>query len=401
MYREKRIGAIVVAAGSGSRMGGNVAKQYRKIGGEMVFLRSVRALNEHPLIDDLFVVVKESDVNYCRGCLDGAGSLDKVRMLIPGGKERKESAQNGLRGAYAYWERMEIPAPRIILVHDAARPFLSEEVVDAVVRGADESGAAVPVIPLKDTVRSGEGTLDRSKLFAVQTPQGFDAELLRKAYKQADKDGVSGTDDASLTERLGVRTALVTGDYGNFKITTEEDLIWAEAMAKRLRTGGQAEELALRVGIGYDVHAFAPERKMILGGVRIDYPCGLAGHSDADVLTHAIMDALFGACGLGDIGRYFPDSDEAFKGISSLKLLRRTVGLLRESGFEPVNIDAVLIGERPKIGPYAKEMKKTLSKELGIEESQINIKGTTTEKLGFCGRGEGLAAQAVALCRTI
>ena len=159
--------------------------------------------------------------------------------------------------------------------------------------------------------------------------------------------------------------------------------------------------LAFRIGQGYDCHALVEGRKMIIGGVDIQHAKGLKGHSDADVLLHAIMDALLGAAALGDIGTHFPDTDEAFKGISSLKLLRRTAGLLRESGFEPVNIDAVLIGERPKIGPYAKEMKKTLSKELGIEESQINIKGTTTEKLGFCGRGEGLAAQAVALCRTI
>ena len=402
MYREKRVGAVLVAAGSGSRMGGGIAKQYRKIDGEMVLLKSVRAFDRHPLIDDLFVVVKEDDVNYCSGCLDAASDLGKIRMLIPGGRERSDSARNGLSGAMAYWERTKVKEDCLILVHDAARPFVSQEIISAVLQDAEKGGAAIPVTPLKDTIRTGEITVDRSKFFAVQTPQCFDAKLLAAAYRKAELEGVRGSDDAFYVERMGVTPVLTDGEYVNFKITTEEDMIWAEALARRLRTDvPECDVPELRTGIGYDVHAFAPGRRLILGGVPIDYPMGLAGHSDADVLVHAIMDALLGACGLGDIGMHFPDTDEAFHGISSIKLLRHTVRMLREAGFKPENVDAILIGEQPKIRPYVKEIKRTLASVLEVEESQVNIKGTTTEKLGFCGRGEGLAAQASALCRKI
>ena len=269
-----------------------------------------------------------------------------------------------------------------MLVHDAARPFVTEDVVQEVIRGAFDRGAAVPCVAVKDSLRENEGErsrcVDRSRFFAVQTPQGFRKELLDEAYEKACKDGFSGTDDASLVERLGYNVEIVDGDYDNIKITTKEDL-----------------PMENRIGTGFDVHRLVEGRKLILGGVEIPYEKGLDGHSDADVLIHALMDALLGAAAMGDIGRHFPDTDDAYKGISSMKLLDRVNNILAENMYSIGNADITVIAQKPKLSPYIEKMRENVADVLGIGKDLINIKATTTEKLGFTGRGEGIAAEAV------
>jgi 2-C-methyl-D-erythritol 4-phosphate cytidylyltransferase/2-C-methyl-D-erythritol 2,4-cyclodiphosphate synthase len=299
----------------------------------------------------------------------------------------------------------------IVLVHDGARPFVTNDTIDALIEGTVKYGAAVAAVPVKDTIKSAEGgifreTLDRSKLFSVQTPQGFGRKLLIEAYERAFSEKFYGTDDAVLVEKMGEKVYLVKGDYNNIKITTKEDIIVGEAILTA-RSGKVLpaeyptveEALETRIGTGYDVHRLTEGRKLILGGVELPFERGLLGHSDADVLLHAIMDALLGAAALGDIGRHFPDNDESYRGISSLLLLKRVGELLNENGCRIGNIDAVVIAQRPKIAPYIGQMTARIAETLGIGENAINIKGTTTEKLGFCGREEGIAAQASVLIR--
>ena len=237
---------------------------------------------------------------------------------------------------------------------------------------------------VKDSLRRSLGessrSVNREDYYAVQTPQGFKKSILIEAYDKAMRDGFTGTDDASLVERAGYEVEIVKGDYRNIKITTKEDL-----------------PMENRIGTGFDVHAFSEGRDLILGGVRIPFEKGLAGHSDADVLTHALMDALLGAAALGDIGRLFPDTDEDYRGISSMVLLKRVAGLIADNFFSIGNIDITLIAQRPKISPYTEEMRSSIAAVLGIDKSRISIKGTTTEKLGFVGREEGIAAEAVCL----
>jgi len=285
------------------------------------------------------------------------------------------------------------------LVHDGARPLVSGGTIDDVVAACSEHGAAAAGVPVKDTIKvvSGKfiaGTPDRTSLVSIQTPQGFRKDLLDRAFQKAYEDDFYGTDETVLLERIDEKVYIVMGEYSNIKITTPEDIAICGALLG-IHPEGDAGGKIMRVGTGYDVHAFAEHRKLILGGVEIPFEKGLLGHSDADVLLHAIMDALLGACALADIGRYFPDTDENYRGISSLVLLEKVGDLIGSEGYEICNIDATVIAERPKIAPYIHQMIKHIAEVLKISEDKVNIKGTTTEGLGFCGRGEGIAAQAV------
>ncbi len=407
MYNNKKIAVIIAAAGSGNRMGSGIPKQYMEIMGKPVLTRAVEAFEENAFTDEIYLVVNRDFTDICRkeylGGVTGKRGMNKVKQIVPGGAERQDSVYAALS---------VIPEDvDFVLVHDGARPFVTGKNIDALIEGAVEHGAAVTAVPVKDTIKSAEGgvfseTLDRSRLYSIQTPQGFDRKLLMKAYEKAYLENFYGTDDAVLVEKMGEKVYLVKGDYHNIKITTKEDITVGEAIlnarsgqsvpAERL-PAGEAEET--RIGTGYDVHRLTEGRKLILGGVEIPFERGLLGHSDADVLLHAIMDALLGAAALGDIGRHFPDSDESYRGISSLLLLKRVGGLLAENGCRIGNIDAVVIAQRPKIAPYIGEMTARIAKTLGIRENMINLKGTTTEKLGFCGREEGIAAQASVLIR--
>ena len=378
MNNKKKTAVIIAAAGTGKRMGSSIPKQYLKIGGEPILLKSVRAFCDNKEIDWIVVVTNGDYIQACLEMKDRYG-LDKIQAVIEGGEERQDSVYR----AIVEIDRL-CPEIEYVLVHDGARPFVRQETINAVLEAAEEKGAAVACVPVKDSIRQekdGESAnLPRQRLYAVQTPQGFQKEILRKAYEQAFADGYYGTDDAILAERIGQSVALVRGTYDNIKITTREDM-----------------PMESRVGTGFDVHQLKEGLPLVLGGVKIPFEKGLLGHSDADVLVHALMDALLGAAALGDIGRHFPDTDPQYRGISSMELLRRVKGLLDKNGWRVGNVDITLMAQRPKIKSLIGDMTDNLSKTLDLETCRINIKGTTTERLGFVGREEGIAAQAVCL----
>jgi 2-C-methyl-D-erythritol 4-phosphate cytidylyltransferase/2-C-methyl-D-erythritol 2,4-cyclodiphosphate synthase len=396
MYRDKRVAVIIAAAGAGLRMGADMPKQFIMIGGMPVLARTTEAFENNASVDDIYIVAQRDRIRDCRAAL-GAGAA-KLRDVIAGGATRQESVRAGISALPADAE--------IVLIHDAVRPFVSQGCIDRVLRLAEEKGAAAAAVPVKDTIKSARNgvfreTLDRRALYAVQTPQGFLRALLRKAHAVAAEDGFAGTDDAVLVERMGEKVYLAEGDPGNIKLTTPEDIETAQAAAARLdaarvRFGCGAGEV-FRVGNGYDAHRFCDDRPLILGGVRIPHSRGLLGHSDADVLTHALIDALLGAVSLGDIGGMFPDTEARYKGISSLVLLGEAFAAVRAGGFILANADATIMAERPKLAPYIGTMRERIADAMGTAPEKISIKATTTEGLGFVGREEGIAAHATAL----
>ncbi|NLD20609.1 MAG: 2-C-methyl-D-erythritol 2,4-cyclodiphosphate synthase [Clostridiales bacterium] len=376
MYQNKKVAVIIAAAGKGTRIGGPIPKQFLKIGGEPVLLKTLKAFSSLDEVDYIFIVANEEYVDYCQALVAENG-IGKVEGVVKGGGHRQDSVYNALQEV-----NRKRPGVAHVLIHDGARPFVSEEIILNVIKATAEEGAAVACVAMKNSVRKAQDgvsqSVDRRDYFSVQTPQGFKKAILIEAYDKALQDGYYGTDDAGLVERVGYRVKMVSGDYQNIKITTKEDL-----------------PMENRVGTGFDVHRLVSERKLVLGGVEIFFEKGLEGHSDADVLVHALMDALLGAAALGDIGRHFPDSNHAYKGISSMVLLERVGELLSENFFSIGNVDVTVIAQRPKISPYIDGMRENISQALGLEKSRINIKGTTTEKLGFTGREEGIAAEAV------
>lgn len=380
MFNGKKVTVIVAAAGQGSRFGGDLPKQFLKIGNKTVLEMAIEPFQDHPVVDGIIIAASEEYLEYCKNL---CSSFNKTEAVICGGKQRQDSV-------YACLKKV---SDGLVLVHDGARPFITRKVIDRVVKEAYNQGASVPCVPVKDTIRQindprglSSATLERSSLFCVQTPQGFDTGLLKKAYEKAQKDGFAGTDDAGLVERLGMPVSVTEGDYANIKITTKEDL-------PRMETC----ERSIRIGSGYDVHRLTEGRKLMLGGVDIPFEKGLLGHSDADVLLHALMDALLGAAALGDIGKHFPDTDEKYRGISSLKLLEEVKSLISDAGYCVGNADITVIAQKPKIASYIPAMRKNIAETLGIEIEKVNVKGTTTEKLGFVGRCEGIACEAVCI----
>lgn len=397
MYQNKKIAVIIAAAGSGTRMGSGISKQFREISGLPVLVRAVGAFSEHPLVDEVYIVTKEEQREFVLSHMVKKYGLQKVKAVIAGGEQRQDSVYKGIN---ALSQSVDF-----VLVHDGARPFVSSDIITRTIESLFQHNAVAAAVPVKDTIKTCEegvftGTPNRDLLFGVQTPQGFHFSVLKDALEKANADRFYGTDDAVLVERIGQKVYLVEGNYNNIKITTEEDLIFGQAIAERAdKEGGVLLEAIhnqnkFRVGTGYDVHRLVEGRMLILGGVEIPYEKGLLGHSDADVLLHAIMDALLGAATLGDIGRHFPDNDPEYYGVSSLKLLKKVEQAIREKGFSIGNIDATVIAQKPKIASFLQEMRQKIALTLQIELDCINIKGTTTEQLGFCGRGEGIAAQA-------
>ncbi len=384
MIGVERVGAILAAGGSGTRAG--LAKQWQRLGGESVLARSARALAGCDLVDIIVAVVPPGEEARAQDEL--AAVVGKPVSAVAGGPARADSVRNGFAA---------LAGCPVVLVHDAARPFATPELVRAVALAAARDGAALAAVAATDTVKRAapprqdgmlavESTLDRRMLWLAQTPQGFRHGVLARAFEAAGAAAAEATDECALVERLGLPVTLVPGEVDNFKITTADDLARARA---RL-------EARVAMGIGYDVHPFAPGRKLILGGVEFEGD-GLLGHSDADICAHAIGDAILGAAGLGDLGRHFPDTDPQWKGISSLKLLREIVRMAGQAGWRVGNCDVTLAARRPKIAPCAEEMRARLAEAIGIAPAQVNVKATTGEKLGFVGRGEGIAAHAVAL----
>ena len=370
--------AIVPAAGRGRRMGEGPAKQYRLLGGRPVFWHTLARLQASPRIGRIIAAIHGDDEERF-GRIASDPLLDKLQAPVIGGSTRSESVRAGLEA---------LADEGLVLVHDAVRPWVSTDLIERVAAAAEEHGAAVPALPVTETIKVVDGgrvleSPDRRRLFRAQTPQGFRRSLLEAAFRSP-PPGPPPTDEASMLERAGIPVHVVRGEEENVKITHPEDL----------RTAAE-----VRTGVGYDVHAFAAGRTLVLGGVTIPSDRGLAGHSDADVLTHAVIDALLGAAGLGDIGRLFPDDDPEYEGISSLVLLARVRDHLRALAAEVVNVDAVVLAQAPKLAPHARAMVEALGGALEIDPGRISVKATTTERLGFIGRQEGMAAQAVASVR--
>ena len=345
--------------------------------------RAVRALSGDPRVAELCVVLPPEEVSGAQG--RAAASLPRVTAVVAGGSTRAESVRRGLAALSADH----------VLVHDAARPLCPERLVRDVVDATLLDGAAVPVLPVHDTVKEDDGagfvlrTVARASLHLAQTPQGARADWLQEALDQALREGIEPTDEAAALERAGRRVRLVAGDPGNLKITDAADL--AEA---RRRVDGAVE---WRVGNGFDVHRFAPGRRLVLGGVELPGEDGLAGHSDADVVLHAAMDALLGAAGLPDIGVHFPPEDPAWEGADSRALAARVAEEVRASGFEPVNLDLTVLCERPRLRDHVPAMCRATAAAFGMEAARVAVKATTLEGLGALGRGEGIACQASAL----
>ena len=383
MDKKPHVTAIILAAGSGSRMGVDVTKQRINILGESLLRRSVSAFSSCDKITDIVVVCRADELEWARSETKG---ISKLFALIPGGKTRAESAKIGFNSTPSDTE--------YVAIHDGARCLVTPEIISKVVDAALEKGAATAGSMLTDTVKRIDAgminkTIPRESLFAAHTPQIFKRDLDERALENSSSDEQI-TDDNMLLELLGVRVCPVDTGNENIKITKAEDIALAEYILKR-----RGEMSEFRCGHGYDVHRLVAGRKLILGGVEIPHTLGLLGHSDADVLTHAIIDALLGACGLGDIGRHFPDTDDSYKGISSLQLLSEVASLIVERGFAVVNIDATLVIQKPKIAGYINCMTENISEILKIEQGRVNIKATTEEGLGFTGREEGVAAHAV------
>ena len=382
--------AIILAGGTGSRMMNDKTKQLIDICGMTVLERTALAFAESDLIDEIVVVARAEELEEVNSLLH-LHKLAKPIKLITGGKCRAESAKNGFSAVNE--------AVDFVAIHDAARCLITAEMIDKVVEKAHKYGAATAVCSVTDTVKmvdeSGKitDTLPRETVFRAQTPQVFKSSLYRAALdKNTDLSGV--TDDNMLLESIGVDVYAVDLGQTNIKITTPFDLKLAENI---LKDRGEIAVHNVRIGHGYDVHRLVEGRKLILGGVEIPHTKGLLGHSDADVLIHAIMDSLLGAAALGDIGRHFPDTSEEYRGISSMHLLARVHELLSEKGFEVVNVDSTLILQSPKIAKYVPKMVSNIAFALGIDESCVNVKATTEEHLGFTGREEGAAAHSVAM----
>lgn len=373
--------ALVVAAGKGVRAGGGLPKQYRTIGGVSVLRRAIDALRAHPGIDAVRVVIAEGDEALYA---DATAGLDLPPPVL-GGATRQQSVRLGL-------EALVAEAPARVLVHDAARPFVSSAVIDRVLAALDAHPGAIPALAVVDSLRRGGATVEaevaRDGLHRVQTPQGFAFDALLAAHRAAT---IEATDDAEVLRAAGGTVALVAGEEANVKLTSAEDFDRAEAAL--------AARLISRSASGYDVHRFGPGDGVWLCGVLIPHDKGLIGHSDADAGLHALTDALLGCIGDGDIGQHFPPSDPQWRGASSDRFLVHAAGLIAAKGGIIDHVDVTIICERPKVGPHRDAMRARIADLLGLRAGQVSVKATTTEGLGFTGRGEGLAAQAMATVR--
>jgi len=375
--------AIIAAGGRGERLGAGQPKQFLSIAGQTILERSVRAFLTHAAVDALVVALPADLAGAPPAYLTGTA---KPLRVVAGGARRQDSVAAAFRAVPARTD--------VIVVHDAARPFASADLIARTIAAAAESGAALAAVAARDTVKQVDGsvvraTLDRRTIFLAQTPQAFRRQVLSDAL------ALSGdaTDEASLAEQAGHTVRIVEGEAANIKITTAEDLVMAEAIN---RAGG-APAAATRVGTGYDLHRLVEGRLLILGGVTIPFDRGLAGYSDADAVCHAVTDAILGAAAAGDIGRHFPNTDPQWQGASSIDLLRRAAAVVRGMGLAVGNVDATVIAERPKLAPHVDAMRANLAEALGVSADRVSVKGKTNEGVGELGRGEAIAAHAVAL----
>lgn len=371
---------LIVAAGSGQRLGGEVPKQYLPLAGRSVLRRSIDAFAGHTGIDAIRVVISPDHDELYRLSTEGL----KILPPVNGGAARQESVRNGL-------ESLAELKPDKVLIHDAARPFVTADVIDGVLAALDRHPGAIPAVPVIDTLKRGKdgligGTIDRGGLWRAQTPQGFRFQAILDAHRKLSDKQL--TDDAALLEAQGMNVELVPGAEGNFKITTMEDF----ERAKHLLGTGQV----FCTGNGFDVHKFTAGDHVTICGVRVPHSHALEGHSDADVGLHAITDAILGTIGAGDIGQHFPPTDARWKGADSAAFLSHAASLVRDRGGSVVHVDVTIICERPKVGPHREAMVRRVAEILGLAPQRVSVKATTTEGLGFAGRREGIAAQATA-----
>jgi 2-C-methyl-D-erythritol 4-phosphate cytidylyltransferase/2-C-methyl-D-erythritol 2,4-cyclodiphosphate synthase len=376
--------ALIVAAGRGTRFGGELPKQYLGLGGGTVLRHAVTVFANHPRVAGVLVAIRPED----QGHYERAIARLTVLPPVPGGPERQDSVRLGLEALAAH-------SPDRVLIHDGARPFPDAALIDRVLDGLDRASAAIPGLPLGDTIKRVEdglirATVDRTQLWRAQTPQGFHFAPILAAHRAA--VGHVLTDDAAVAEAAGIAPLIVAGSEENLKVTTAEDL----AAAERLLAARQGD---IRVGEGFDVHPFGPGDHVMICGVAIPHEVAPVGHSDADVGLHALTDAVLGAIGAGDIGMHFPPSDPRWRGASSDRFLAYAAALVRERGGTIASVDVTVICERPKIAPHRDRMIQQVAVILEISADRVSVKATTTERLGFLGRGEGIAAQAVATVR--
>lgn len=375
---------MAAAAGGSTRMG--QPKQQIMLGQHPVLIHTLLALQSVEAVDEILLIARDEDIDGFMAQAKAAG-VSKLRTAVAGGATRQQSVANGLAALP--------PEATLVGVHDGARPLIDPDTVTAVIETAAECGGAAVAVPVKDTLKRTDAdgviidTPDRANLWRVQTPQVFDRAKLCAAMEAAVSAGKDYTDDCQLMEAAGHKVRLVKGLDTNLKLTTPEDIALAKALMKERDT--------MRIGHGYDVHRLVEGRDLILGGVKIEYEKGLLGHSDADVLTHAVMDALLGAAALGDIGKLFPDNDPAYKGADSIVLLRRVVERVGEEGFAVSNIDATILCQRPKLAPHIPQMRQIIADACGVDVACVSVKATTEEGLGFTGSGEGIAAHCVCL----
>ena len=380
--------AVIPAGGAGKRLKSHIAKQYLLLDSLPVLVHTLKVFQKSKEIDEIILALPPEDLVYIRQELAEKYGLTKVINAVAGGNERQDSVKNCLSAIKGECD--------FVVIHDAVRPFVTEELIERVVETAKATGAAVAGVKTKDTIKEINedkivaATVPRNNLWLAQTPQVFDYGLLKEAYRLAYDQNYYGTDDASLIERMGKEVTMVESSYENIKITTNEDMRMADALMK------QRNKVGLRSGFGYDSHRFAADRKLVLGGVEIPFDKGLCGHSDADALIHAICDALLGAAGAGDIGRHFPDTDPEYKNISSMILLERVKKIIGTKGIIINNIDATVVMETPKLAPFADQIVSNVARILNIPANCVNIKAKTNEGMGFTGKNEGVAVFAIA-----
>lgn len=387
MYNDKTVSAVIVAAGNSRRMGRD--KMLITLSGKSVIARTAEAFCAAEFIDEIIIVAGEKNILPFKKEMEKHLLSEKVR-IIKGGESRGESSLLGIKEASGEY----------VMIHDGARPLVTKNIIENTLKACIETGAAAAGVKSKDTIKEIypdniiKNTVPREFAVLIQTPQAFTTENIIEAYE---KFGFGETDDCVLMEKLGKRVAIVEGSYENIKLTTDEDILTAEGILKKRGEIKGAENM--RIGTGFDTHRLTVGRKLIIGGTEIPYEKGLLGHSDADVLIHAVIDALFGAAALGDIGSHFPDTDEQYRGVSSMLLLEQAVRLVREEGYEIGNVDTTLITQAPKIAPYIMDMRENMARAMGVEVNLVSVKAKSNEKMGFTGRGEGIEARAVVLLK--
>jgi 2-C-methyl-D-erythritol 4-phosphate cytidylyltransferase/2-C-methyl-D-erythritol 2,4-cyclodiphosphate synthase len=392
-FNHMRVAAIIAAAGQGLRFGGVTPKQFVELEGKSLLERSVEAFARSSRIDRIVVALPAL---MCENPPSFLATVAKPTTFVAGGANRSASVANAFAA---------VPeSTDVVVIHDAARPFVSDDLINRTIDAASAHGAAIAAIPARDTVkqvdrrepRTISTTLPRDTIFLAQTPQAFRRDVLARALGAAGAPGAAGavaTDEAMLVERTGFKVHIVEGEVSNIKVTTPEDL----ATGARAVRGTNAAAPTIRIGTGYDLHRLVGGRPLILAGVRIPFERGLDGHSDADIVCHAVTDAILGAAAIGDIGRLFPDNDAQWKDADSIELLRGAMDAVRRAGYAVSNVDVTVIAERPKLLPYLDAMRANLAGALGVDASAVSIKGKTNEKVDAIGKGDAMACHAVAL----